>query len=96
MTDSKPSLFRFFLPNARLLGKEEVANLPPERIKAAETYRQDGLWLEIACPYESCIDEKGNITIPAKEIAPQEKTGLFLKLFCPENSCEVVQSTDLP
>ena len=95
MTDSKKSLFRFFLPNARILGKEEIANLPPEKIKAAGG-TQDGLWLEIVCPDESCIDGKGNITIPSKGAKPQKEKGLFLNLFCPEKSCEIVQSTDLP
>ena len=96
MTDTKKSLFRFFLPNARILGKEEIAALPPEKIKAAEADTRDGLWLEIVCPDASCIDGKGNITIPAKGAEQQKEKGLFLNLFCPEKSCEIVQGTDLP
>jgi len=54
------------------------------------------LWLEIACPSESCIDDDGNITIPAKGTDTSGEKGLFLKLFCPEDSCEITKPTDLP
>jgi len=96
MTDSKTSRFRFFLPDARILGKDEIANLAPEKLVAVESGGQEGLWLEIACPSESCIDDDGNITIPAKGADTSGEKGLFLNLFCPEDSCEVAQSTDLP
>jgi hypothetical protein len=96
MPEAKASRFRFFLPNARLLGKDEIASLPPEKLKAAKAGAQQGLWLEIACPNESCIDDDGNIIIPAKGADAYDKKGFFLNLFCPEDSCEVLQSTDLP
>ena len=96
MTDANTSRFRFFLPEARVLGQDEIASLPPEKLKNVESAGQQGLWLEIACPDESCIDEQGNITIPAKGTELSGEKGLFLNLFCPEGSCEVVQSTDLP
>ena len=96
MTDLKKARFRFFLPGARLLEKIEISNLPPERLKAAETAGSDGLWVEIVCPDESCIDKNGNISIPAKDVGESDKKGLFFNLFCPEYSCEVVHSTDLP
>ena len=55
------------------------------------------MWLEIVCPDESCIDDDGNITIPAKRLDDTfGKKGFFLNLFCPEDSCEVAQSMDLP
>jgi len=88
--------FRFFLPDARVLGKSEIENLPPEKRNFVEAGGREGIWLEIACPHESCIDEKGNITIPAKGAAPSGEKGFFLNLFCPEDSCEIVQATDLP
>ena len=96
MTDTKSSHFRFFLPDARILAKDEIAGLPPEKLSAVEAGGKQGLWLEIACPDESCIDESGNINIPAKGIEPSGKEGFFLNLFCPEDSCEIIQSTDLP
>ena len=96
MSAAKSSRFRFFLPDARVLEKEETSNLPPQKLAAAENADRKGLWLEIACPDESCIDDDGNITIPAKGTDPSENKGIFLNLFCPEDSCEVVQSTDLP
>jgi hypothetical protein len=94
MTESK-SRFRFFLPEARVLGKDEIANLPPEKLQAAKTGDGDGLWLEIVCPDESCIDSDGNISIPAKGADTSHDKGVFLNLFCPDDSCEVVQPTDL-
>ena len=96
MTDTKSSRFRFFLPEARVLGKDEIASLPPEKLSAVEAGGRQGLWLEIVCPDESCIDESGNITIPAKGMEKSGEGGLYLNLFCPEGSCEIVQSTDLP
>lgn len=96
MTNEKNSRFRFFLPDARILGKDEIANLPSEKLAAVPSGGQDGLWLEIVCPNESCIDDDGNITIPAKGTDTSGKKGIILSLFCPEDSCEVTQSTDLP
>ncbi len=32
----------------------------------------------------------------SKGVSTSGKKGLFLNLFCPEDSCEVVESTDLP
>jgi hypothetical protein len=96
MTEEKRSHFRFFLPDARLLGKDEIAKLPPEKLKSVQAGNHEGLWLEIVCPHASCIDDDGNITIPAKGAGIPEEKGFFLNLFCPEDSCEVVQSSDLP
>ena len=96
MTAENTSRFRFFLPDARLLEKDEIANLPPEKLSSVRAGNQEGLWLEIVCPHESCIDENGNITIPTKGGELSKKKGFFLNLFCPEDSCEVIQSTDLP
>jgi len=93
MTESR---FRFFLPEARLLEKDEIANLPPEKFKAVESAGKNGLWLEMVCPDESCIDDDGNITIPAEGVDTSREKGIFLNLFCPDNSCEIVESTDLP
>jgi len=96
MTDLKTTRFRLFLPSARLLGKDEISSLPPEKLKAAEAADSDGLWLEIVCPDHSCVDNDGNISIPAKGVDTSAKKGLFLNLFCPEDSCEVIDGTDLP
>lgn len=96
MLEEKSSRFRFFLPDARVLEKDEVENLPPEKLSSVEAGGQKGLWLEIICPNESCIDADGNITIPTKGAEKSLGKGFFLNLFCPENSCEIVQSTDLP
>jgi hypothetical protein len=96
MNDAKASRFRFFLPEARVLGQDEITTMPAEKLKVVESGGQQGLWLEIVCPDESCIDDEGNITIPAKGIETSQKEGFFLNLFCHNNSCEIVQSTDLP
>lgn len=96
MTNLKTSRVTFFLPDARILEKDEIANLSPEKLAAVESGGQEGLWLEIACPGESCIDDDGNITIPAKGTDTSGKKSLFLKLFCPEDSCEITKPTDLP
>ena len=96
MTEGKPFRFKFFLPDARILEKDEIANLPPEKLTSVKAGGREGLWLEIACPYKSCIDDAGNITIPAEGGDLSGKKGFFLSLFCPGDSCEIVQSTDVP
>jgi len=104
MTNAKTSRFRFFLPDARILEKDEIANLPPEKLAAVASGGQNGLWLEIDCPDDSCSDDDGIITIPVKRLDDTTgklddttaKKGFLLNLFCPEDSCEIIQSTDLP
>ena len=96
MTEGKPFRFKFFLPDVRILEKDEIANLPPEKLTSVKAGGREGLWLEIACPYKSCIDDAGNITIPAEGGDLSGKKGFFLSLFCPGDSCEIVQSTDVP
>jgi hypothetical protein len=93
MTKEKPFQFKFFLPDARLLNAKEINDLPADKLRAAESTGKDGLWLEIACPDRSCLDADGRITLPTQE---SEGKGFFLNVFCPEGSCEIVESTDVP
>ena len=94
MTEGKPFRFKFFLPDARILEKDEIANLPREKLTSVKAGGREGLWLEIAWPDASCMDDAGNITIPAKRGDLSGKKGFFLSLFCPGDSCEIVQSSD--
>ena len=87
--------FRFYLPYARVLKKDEIAQLPEWKLKAVEATGEPGIWLEIEGMDKSWLDEEGNISIPASGTKRKEK-GTFLNLFCPEGSCEIVQRTDLP
>jgi hypothetical protein len=96
MDDTKIFQLKFFLPDARILTEDEIANLPPEKRQAVEEIGKTGLWLEIACPDISCVDKHGTITVPAKGFQPQQEEGFFLNVFCPEHSCEIEQGTDLP
>jgi hypothetical protein len=89
------SRFRFFLPYAKALTQDEIAQLPSWKIKAAEVTGEPGIWLEIEGMNKSWLDEDGNITIPARGTKHKEK-GTFLNLFCPEGSCEIVEGSDLP
>jgi len=93
MNDEKPFRFKFFLPDARVLSGDEIDRLPAEKVKSVKAAGREGLWLEINCPDDSCLDAEGRITLSAKE---SEDKGIFLNLFCPEGSCEIVQGTDLP
>ena len=93
MTNEKPFQFKFFLPDARLLSENEIGHLPADKIRAADATGKDGVWLEINCPDRSCLDADGRITLPTQE---SEGKGFFLNVFCPEGSCEIVESTDVP
>ena len=93
MTNEKPFQFKFFLPDARLLSENEIGHLPADKSRAADATGKDGVWLEINCPDRSCLDADGLITLPTQE---SEGNGFFLNVFCPEGSCEIVESTDVP
>ena len=93
MTNQKPFRFKFFLPDARLLSKNEIENLSADKTQSAAANSKKGIWIEIACTDRSCIDDEGRITLPVHE---SKGKGFFLNLFCPEDSCEIVESTDLP
>ncbi len=92
------SRFTFFFPEARVLEKDEVDELPPDKRNAAATSGRQGVWLEINCPDRSCISDDGKITIPAagSTAGARKDKGVWLNLFCPEDSCELQQNTDLP
>lgn len=93
MTDKKPIRFKFFLPEARVMSDEEVKALSAEKIRAGEAEGQSGLWIEINCPDRSCLSADGRLVLPTEKTAGK---GIFLNLFCPEDACEIVHSTDLP
>jgi hypothetical protein len=96
MTDKKPFQFKFFLPNARVLSDTEIENLSADKIKAERAGYSEGLWLEISCEDRSCLDEEGRLRLPTRESEGTKGKGFFLELFCPEGSCKVSESTDLP
>ena len=96
MSNEKPFRVKFFLPDARLLDKNEIEDMMrADRIPPTAAAGKDGLWLEMKCPDQSCLDDEGRITLPNQEQGSPNK-GIFLKLFCPEGNCEIVQSTDVP
>lgn len=95
MSSEKPFRFKFFLPDARLLGKDEIESIRTAKNQPATAVESEGLWLEIKCPDRSCLDKEGRISLPTQKGDAQDK-GVFLNLFCPEESCEVVQSSDVP
>ena len=92
---TEQTCFRFFLPNARVLDKDEIENLPVAKLKAVAAVGAPGVWLEIDGLDKSWIDKQGNITIPGIGTKTGEK-GSFLNIFCPDGTCEVLQGTDLP
>jgi hypothetical protein len=94
MSDNKPFKFKFFLPDARLLERDEIRDLEKEMPDSVDAAESEGLWIEINCPDRSCLDEQGQLTLPATEQA-HETEGVFLNLFCPEGRCQVTQSTDI-
>ena len=88
--------FTFYFPEARVLSREEIEALAPDKRQAAAESGQQGVWLEINCPDKSCINADGKITISAVGTEAKAKGGVWLNLFCPKDSCELRQSTDLP
>jgi len=95
-TQDSSARFTFFFPEARVLSREEVEALPPDKRQAAAKPGQQGVWLEINCPDKSCISADGKITVSAAGTEANAKDGIWLNLFCPEGSCELRESTDPP
>ncbi len=88
------NLLKVFLPNVRLLTDEEIQNLPEKKRRAAES--ESGIWVEVACSGDSCLTIGGKVRIEAKGDVSDEKKGLWLNIFCPENRCEFDEPTDVP
>jgi hypothetical protein len=87
--NSQGAWLKVFCPNARCLTDEEVASLPPEKLKSAEGKSGKGLWLEIFCPEGTCDIGPQNFWTVEETRDPSGDKGLWLKLFCPEGSCEI-------
>lgn len=86
---SQGTWLKVFCPNARCMTDEEVANLPPEQTKTAQTGHEEGLWLEVFCPEGACdIGPQKFWTVEEARDQAGNK-GWWLKLFCPEGSCEI-------
>ena len=95
-TQDSGSRFTFYFPEARVLSNAEVAGLSAEKKQAAESTGKRGIWLEIDCPDQSCVNSDGNVTIQAAGTDAPEKKGVWLNVFCPNDSCELHESTALP
>ena len=87
------NLIRVFVPNARTLTTREVEALPAKDKQAAAA---KGLWLEVACPDDSCTVDGGAICLPATMAARQKDKGIWLKIFCPEDRCYFDSASGLP
>ncbi len=96
MANQKESKNRLkvFLPNVRLLTDQEIQNLPEQKRQAASS--DPGIWVEVACPEDSCLTVGGKVSLVAEGYVPEETRGLWLSIFCPENRCEIFEPTDLP
>jgi hypothetical protein len=93
-----------FASGARLLTEEEIRVLPAEKLQAATEIGKEGVWLEVLCAPEECLSDKQGIAIPVQGVTEKERAslsgkqekGFWLNLFCPEDSCVLQQSTDVP
>ena len=94
-SDSKKesTLIQVFIPKARVLKPDEVKALP---VKEAASATADGLWIEVACPDDSCTVDGGRICLPAASAATRKEKGAWLKVFCPEDRCYFDSAADLP
>jgi hypothetical protein len=88
--------FAFFFPGLRMLSNAEIAALPEDKRRAAESSRQQGVWLEIPCPDDACIQSDGKICVEAVTPGGKADRGVWLNIFCPEDSCLFKSGTELP
>jgi len=95
-SDSKKktsTLIRVFIPTARLLSAAEIKALP---VKDRQPAGDEGLWVEVACPDDSCTIDGGHICLPAALPSSKKDKGAWLKIFCPEDRCYFDSAADLP
>lgn len=95
-TQSDKSSFTFFLPGSRVLSGSEVMNLPDEKRSAAQAAGLEGVWLEIPCPDDSCINQSGKICLPALGSDAKPDRGIWLNIFCPQDRCLYHGGLELP
>lgn len=86
--------FTFYFPGLRLLSNAEIEALPEEKRKAASG--RPGVWLDVPCPRDACVQGDGKICIDALPAARQGDRGVWMNIFCPEDSCLFNSGTDLP
>jgi len=63
--------------------------------------KEESLWLKVFCPESMCFRVEEGIDLspvgrPESEEYASGSEGLFDEIFCPEDSCQVYQYTDLP
>jgi hypothetical protein len=87
-----------------LLTEEEIRALPADKRQAAAAAGTGGVWLEVLCSREECLNDKRGIAVPVRGVTERERAslsgkeekGFWLNLFCPEDSCVLQQSSDVP
>src|SRR3989339_1457625 len=85
---------KVFVPNARNLTAEEVANIP-EQGKEHIKETRNGVWLEVNCPDRDCVIEEGKIALHVICARDKESESLWMRLFCPEDRCFANQPTNV-
>ena len=87
---------RVFVSRARVLSEEQRGKLSEQEQAFEKSAHDRGVWLELFCPDDACLTEEERFSIPVLCEDLKVKTSVVLGLFCPGNSCEVVESTRLP
>jgi len=58
--------------------------------------RDQGIWLDLFCPDDSCLRDEERINIPVFCSTPETVKDLWPDTFCPDSSCEIIEATNLP
>lgn len=87
---------RVFVSSAQVLPEEKRGHLSEKEKEFENNCRECGVWLELFCPEDACLTEGERFTVPVFCENPRAKKSLVPELLCPDDSCEVVESTRLP
>jgi hypothetical protein len=87
---------RIFLPQARVLGKDELGTLSEQERAFESECKNRGIWLELFCPDDACFVEGERIKLPVFCEHPEHTHSLWLDIFCPGGSCQVADASKLP
>ncbi|MCE5335358.1 MAG: hypothetical protein LLG06_12315 [Desulfobacteraceae bacterium] len=91
----EPGRIRVFIPRAHRLSAEEIAAIPVEDRRAAES-GDEGVWLDVDCPRDKCLTGDNKLTMEIRGMKHGKEGGIWHELFCPEDRCYARSPLDLP
>lgn len=95
-TKGSETLRRVFVSSVQAHSEEKHGALSEQEKEFEKSCQERGIWLELFCRDDAWPAEEERSRMPVFCEDPKVKKKVVLELFCPGNSCEVIESTRLP